>query len=617
MMLRPDDYAHSPAHYAVALGDHSRLSRLISRLPRLREPAAIRTEDDSLAEERVADSISAVVDRRDGIPSRDTPLHLAVRLADPVSVRMLLNAGADPCLHNAAGWSALHDAVCCHRPIAALIQRHLPVAAWSKWCRRLPRLIATLRRMRDFYMEISFRFESSLVPFVARLAPSDTYRLWKRGADLRADLSLTGFDGLRFQRSPQTFLFLGDSPSAYNLPEGSLLVLSHDDEDIIDTFENAGAPLPNDEGPFRPPSSVFRPGMDVTAAELVGRLNWRRQEKIEMVGEWRSRVYEVHNVLFSIKTRKVDEDVDPLLDSLELDEDEDGFLVAENPCLSGAQRRSSFEKADLHSLPSSRRNSSFEKADLHSLPSSRRNSSFEVAMFSREDKEWVSSSSSRRNSSFEVGHFSREDKEWVAHMRRKGLKEEGEGRMSFSGVSRKSMEKKGEMRESEYKKGLRPLVWLTDQFPLKTEELLPLLDILANKVKAVRRLRELLTTKLPPATFPVKVAIPVVPTVRVVVTFTKFEDLQGSDRYFTPLSSPRLLQCIEEEEEEKKEAWGPRSQWVKWGAKDHGTSNSKHSWSHGPEEEDPFAIPAHYQWTTMDSKRNLMKEKKSKSRKAK
>jgi len=42
---------------------------------------------------------------------------------------------------------------------------------------------------------------------------------------------------------------------------------------------------------------------------------------------------------------------------------------------------------------------------------------------------------------------------------------------------------------------------------LKTDELIPLLDVLANKVKAVRRLRELLTTKLPTGTFPVKVTI--------------------------------------------------------------------------------------------------------------
>ena len=49
------------------------------------------------------------------------------------------------------------------------------------------------------------------------------------------------------------------------------------------------------------------------------------------------------------------------------------------------------------------------------------------------------------------------------------------------------------------------MLWLTPDFPLKTEEVLPLLDILTNKVKAVRRLRELLTTKPPTGTFPVKV----------------------------------------------------------------------------------------------------------------
>ncbi|WOL11278.1 hypothetical protein Cni_G20040 [Canna indica] len=55
-------------------------------------------------------------------------------------------------------------------------------------------------------------------------------------------------------------------------------------------------------------------------------------------------------------------------------------------------------------------------------------------------------------------------------------------------------------------KSLRPVVWLTEDFPLKLEELMPLPDMLANKVKAVWRLRELLTTKFPPGTFRVKVS---------------------------------------------------------------------------------------------------------------
>ena len=50
-----------------------------------------------------------------------------------------------------------------------------------------------------------------------------------------------------------------------------------------------------------------------------------------------------------------------------------------------------------------------------------------------------------------------------------------------------------------------PSLWLSQNFPLKIDELLPMLDILAEKLKAVRRLRELLTTKLPKESFPVKV----------------------------------------------------------------------------------------------------------------
>lgn len=56
---------------------------------------------------------------------------------------------------------------------------------------------------------------------------------------------------------------------------------------------------------------------------------------------------------------------------------------------------------------------------------------------------------------------------------------------------------------------------------------------LANRVRVVRRLRVLLTTKFPPGTFPVKVAIPVVPTVRVVITFTKFVPLIEPEEFFT------------------------------------------------------------------------------------
>lgn len=90
---------------------------------------------------------------------------------------------------------------------------------------------------------------------------------------------------------------------------------------------------------------------------------------------------------------------------------------------------------------------------------------------------------------------------------RKGKETDGRKSISIETTHRSKLPINDSRNESEYKKGLRPVLWLTSQFPLQTDELLPLLDILSNKVKAIRRLRELLTTKLPPGTFPVKVCI--------------------------------------------------------------------------------------------------------------
>ncbi|XP_044461579.1 ankyrin repeat domain-containing protein 13C-like isoform X2 [Mangifera indica] len=454
--LKPEDYSHSPVHYAVVLGDHITLARIISTLPKLPDPSKIHTESDSLSQERVADQISSVLDRRD-VPFRETPLHLAVRLNDAFAVRSLAAAGADVSLQNAAGWNPLQEAVCRRSSDISLILLKLHHrSAWSKWRRRLPRAISVLRRMRDFYMEISFHFESSVIPFVGKIAPSDTYKIWKRDGNLRADTSLAGFDGLKIQRADQSFLFLGDGDQTHNVPPGSLLVLNRDDRKILDAFENAGGPMSESEiAGFCAQTTVYRPGMDVTKAELVGRTNWRRQEKTESVGEWKAKVYELQNVVFSFRSRKVPEnDVagsEQVL-PLELDEDDDGFFVAENPSLNFNVER--------------RRHSSFV----------------------REERDWVT-----------VGRKSVDIIPSSAMSSRPIMTEP---RKSTSAAV--TLAPSPPTKEKEFVRSLRPSVWLTEQFPLKTEELLPLLDILANKVKAVRRLRELLTTKLPPGTFPVK-----------------------------------------------------------------------------------------------------------------
>ncbi|KAF8388362.1 hypothetical protein HHK36_027028 [Tetracentron sinense] len=572
-------YAHSPVHKAVATRDYAGLRRILAVLPRLCNPAEIRTEAASVAEEEKADAISFVIDSRD-VPNRETPLHLAVKLGDETATEMLMVAGADWSLQNEQGWSALQEAICNREEgIAMIIVRHYQPLAWAKWCRRLPRLIGTMRRMRDFYMEITFNFESSVIPFISRIAPSDTYKIWKRGSNLRADMTLAGFDGFRIQRSDQSILFLGDGSEDGTVPPGSLCMLSHKDKEVTNALDGAGSQATEaevqQEVAAMSQTNIFRPGIDVTQAVLLPQLTWRRQEKAEMVGPWKAKVYDMHNVVVSVKSRRVPGAMtdDEFFSSCN-DNDNDNDIEGEdyNDLLTEDERRQLDVALKLDSSDLTTENGLSDGIIEH------RHSCYEQREIPVEDL-----------NSYSNGEAKQERKGWFGGWRKRDSKHEerkkldpprsslcvdekvsnllgdspsrfqskpgrhsveiavrgdelqrGRGtKKSSSTNSESGHRRKDGNRESEYKKGLRPILWLSPNFQLQTEELLPLLDILANKVKAIRRLRELLTTKLPSGTFPVKVAIPVVPTIRVLVTFTKFEELQPMDEFCTPPSSPR------------------------------------------------------------------------------
>ncbi|KAE9619047.1 hypothetical protein Lal_00047179 [Lupinus albus] len=633
-------YAHSPAHLAVAKRDHAVLRHIVSTLPRLAKAGEVNTEAESLAAELIADQVTDVIDRRD-VPGRETPLHLAVRLRDPVSAEILMAAGADWSLQNENGWSALQEAVCTREEaIAVIIARYYQPLAWAKWCRRLPRIIASTSRIRDFYMEISFHFESSVIPFIGRIAPSDTYRIWKRGSNLRADMTLAGFDGFHIQRSDQTFLFLGEGYTSEDgklyLPSGSLVVLSHKEKEITNALEGAGT-QPTEaevahEVSMMSQTNMYRPGIDVTQAELVPLLNWRRQEKSEMVGNWKAKSYDMLHVMVSVKSRRVpgamtDEELFAVDDGESMVNGEkndvyDDVLTAEERL----QLDSALRMGNSDSICQDEEHGVFDGLE-NSSAASYQNREANVAV--KEKKNWFGWNKKNSKSGIDESEDSKISKKFSTlgpegSKPRSGDQQKPASKFlkDGSGDTKKEKDKNNTKKtkkernsefknESEYKKGLRPVLWLTPDFPLKTDELLPLLDILANKVKAIRRLRELLTTKLPHGTFPVKAAIPIVPTIRVIVTFTKFEELQPAEEFATPLSSPEHFQDARSKESEGSTSW---ISWVKGSRGTQFTDSDSHRFK---DEVDPFSIPSDYKWVDANERKRRMKAKRAKSRKHK
>lgn len=498
-------------------------------------------------------------------------------------------------------------------------------------------------------MEITFNFESSVIPFISRIAPSDTYKIWKRGSNLRADMTLAGFDGFRIQRADQSILFLGDGSEDGKVPSGSLCMISHKDKEIMNALDGAGAPASDaevqQEVAAMSQTNIFRPGIDVTQAVLLPQLTWRRQERTEMVGPWKAKVYEMHNVVVSIKSRRVpgamsddeffnscneNETESEELDDI-LSEDERRQLEAAlkmDPSESNnengdgiiAHRHSCYEQRDIPIEDANgcvngdkkqerkgwfsgwRRRDNKSEADKKLTPP---RSSLYV-----EDKVSDLLGDSPSGSQNKPGRHSMEialkRDEFHEHRRSR------ENKASSSTSSETGSRRRDGSRENEYKKGLRPVLWLSPDFPLQTEEFLPLLDILANKVKAIRRLRELLTTKLPKGTFPVKVAIPVVPTIRVLVTFTKYEELQPQDEFSTPPSSPTAGRESPAVVQSSSSSW---FQWIKTPYNRPSSSNGVSS-SRIENIQDPFLLPADYKWVTAEEKKKRMQEK-SKSKKGK
>uniref|UniRef100_A0A0D3AB04 Ankyrin repeat domain-containing protein n=1 Tax=Brassica oleracea var. oleracea TaxID=109376 RepID=A0A0D3AB04_BRAOL len=564
-------YTHSSVHRAVASRDYATLRSILSSLPTPRYPSEILSEASSLVEEAKSDAVSAVIDRRD-VPSRDTPLHLAVKLCDSTAAEMLMVAGADWTLQNEHGWNALQEAVCSRQESIAMII----------WCRRLPRLIATMREMRDFYMEMSFHFESSVVPFVSKVAPSDTYKVWKVGSNLRADITMAGFDGFKIQRSDQSILFLGDGSEDGKVPRGSLYMVNHKDKEVINTLDGACG-FPSDEDVRKEvasmcKNSVFRPGIDVTQAVLNPQTNWRRQEKSEMVGPWKAKVYEMNNVVVSIMSRKVPDD-----DLCDVLTDE------EKRQLEGAL------KLDLPDFPNLDLSLSHKKEGKKEWLGGWRRKETTTSKQEKEIKYAPPRSSLCVNE--KVSNLLGDCNEIKPG--RHSVDNEHNRKPRVASVSSKTHQ------ESEYKKGLRLVLWLSPNFPLQTEELLPLLDILANKVKAICRLRELLTTNLPTGTFPVKVAIPVVPTIKVIVTFTKFEEIDPADEFKTPPSSPTASSGYESPAPSANST--SSSSWFR-----RARSNKDGSSSKSQALQDPFAIPAGYNWVSVESKKKKAEKQKRK-----
>jgi len=283
----------------------------------------------------------------------------------------------------------------------------------------------------DFYMEIHWEFKS-WVPLVSRLCPWDTYKIWKKGASIRVDTTLVGFENMKWIRGNISVMFNGESG-------GKVMLIDHDRKSVQHAMQSLAdlnkSDLTKDVNEVMV-HSLLRPIPRTDNISFSPKINWLWGHKSEAVGEWNAKLYEVNG----------------------------------------------FEYITRH------RNSKKKKKG---------------GPFPQEDP--------FENMNYD-DYFST-----VTADPKNGIKGQG---LSYPSEFM-----------TEKKRSFQGTVWLSPDFPRRIEDLLPVFEVLSPRNKHFQKLQDFVKL-LPDEGFPVKIEVPVFPTVAGVASFERYEESEPDSNLF-------------------------------------------------------------------------------------
>ncbi|XP_048413052.1 ankyrin repeat domain-containing protein 13B isoform X4 [Stegostoma tigrinum] len=401
-------------------------------------------------------------------PRGRTSLHLAITLGYLECTRVLLKHGADVSKENRNGWTGLQEAISTgDLELVQLVLRYRDYQRSIKRLSGIPCLLEKLRQAQDFYVEMKWEF-TSWVPLVSKICPSDTYRVWKSGQNLRVDTTLLGFDHMTWQRGNRSFVFRGQDNCAVvmeidhdrQMVYSETLSLANYDRDML-----LAAVQPSEEQvASRLSTPIVTTQLDTKNISFErnksGILGWR-SEKTEIINGYESKVYGASNVELVTRTRTE-------------------HLSDQN------KSKSKGSKTPLQSF--------LGIAEQHVGP---HNGAFITQTFSNTNPTSITAEE-YFNLSFDLG----------------------------SRDIGRSMELTTKTQKFKAK------LWLCEDHPLSlSEQVAPIIDLMAISNALFAKLRDFITLRLPPG-FPVKIEIPIFHILNARITFG---NLNGSDEPVTSI----------------------------------------------------------------------------------
>ncbi|XP_018801345.1 PREDICTED: ankyrin repeat domain-containing protein 13D isoform X2 [Bactrocera latifrons] len=435
-----------------------------------------------------------------------TPLMLAVKLSHLQCVKCLLAAKCNASFEH-EGWSVVQEAVCSgdEAILTAIIevrdlQRHVQRVT------HVPKLLQHLLDAPDFYIEMKWEF-TSWVPLMSRLCPSDTYKVYKRGANVRIDTTLLGFDNNTWQRGNRSYIFKGAKDSAV------MIEIDHDTHEVMEEQMNSDigdiVAIPPPIGAVRArlnaPVITNNIEMDKISFERnkSGIWGWR-SEKSEMINGYNCKVYGASNVEFITRTR---------MDHL--NEEQIKNKCARTPL-------HSFLGISDDEVSSTRSNEGINSKDRTPSPS------FET--LGRE--ECLENSTGEENASCSSGTTS--PKFVITPEAYFSVDVDLNG----CDIGRP---KKVTTKVQRFKANL----WLSEEYPMRLQEqVLPILDLMSTMASPhVSKLKDFITMQLPSG-FPVKVEIPLFHVLNACITFGNVFGMTSAVENVTTINEDDRITCI-------------------------------------------------------------------------
>ncbi|CAK9809933.1 Ankyrin repeat domain-containing protein 13D [Anthophora plagiata] len=236
-----------------------------------------------------------------------TPLMLAVTLGHSESVGVLLQHEANVNTENTQGWTVVQEAVGTGNP--ELIQMVLAHRDYQRYCNRvagIPELLHKLKQAPDFYVEMKWEF-ASWVPLASRICPSDTYKVYKQGSNVRIDTTLLGFDHAKWQRGNRSYIFKGQNDGA------TMMEVDHETRKVyvehikLIDIDDIQLMEPSEEGVLaRLTNPIVTTYIDTDKISFernkAGLWGWR-SDKSEVVNGHECKVFSACNVELITKTR--------------------------------------------------------------------------------------------------------------------------------------------------------------------------------------------------------------------------------------------------------------------------------------------------------------------------